>query len=187
LIVGGRKLRFTRSASAWRARGASECRRHVQLQRARQRPAHPNGPALSELSTVARTLALERKRPVKNRRCRRCRTGVDASPQIRQRPHANCASHACPSQALRIYIYMSTPGEPGHTHGTHTGAHGHTDARITASHRRTSQPSLNHPNPPTLHQRTQTHCDRNRQQPHPCFRITAVLVPEVSLFRQARG
>ena len=30
-----------------------------------------------------------------------------------------------------VYIYMSSPGEPGHTHGTHTGAHGHTDARIT--------------------------------------------------------
>ena len=41
-----------------RARGTCSCS-------ARQRPAHPNGPTLSELKTASRTLALERKRPVK--------------------------------------------------------------------------------------------------------------------------
>ena len=68
---------------------------------ARQRPAHPNGPALSELSTVAWTQALERKKPVIS--CDTCDTlpvpstpSTLATPQIRQRPHANCASHACP-------------------------------------------------------------------------------------------
>jgi hypothetical protein len=70
---------------------------------------------------------------------------VSKVPQIRQRPHANCASHACPfrccKQALRIHVFTGGAGSPRHTHGTHTGAHGHTDAAMHGSHRRTSQPS----------------------------------------------
>ena len=97
----GRKLRFTRSASAWRARAARVSAAGTCSCSARQRPAHPSGPALSELSTVARTQALERKKPVTS--CDTCDTlpvpstpSTLATPQIRQRPHANCASHACP-------------------------------------------------------------------------------------------
>jgi hypothetical protein len=52
-------LRFPISASAWRARA-----RHVQLQRAPATCA-PQWSTLSELKTASRTLALERKRPVK--------------------------------------------------------------------------------------------------------------------------
>jgi hypothetical protein len=107
---------------------------------ARQRPAHHNGPALSELSTVARTL--ERKIPVLRSSVASV-AGGSKVPQIRQRPHANCASHACPfrccKQALRIHVFTGGAGSPRHTHGTHTRAH--TGTRMHGSHRRTSQPS----------------------------------------------
>ena len=117
-------------ASSARARGTCSCS-------ARQRPAHPNGPTLTELKTASRTLALERKRPVKPTELFelfRAVQGVQGRcPQIRKRPHANCASHACPFRSLlasTAYICQKTPGEPGHTrdtHAGHTGAHGHTD------------------------------------------------------------
>jgi hypothetical protein len=55
-------------------------------------------------------------------------------------------------------VYMSSPGEPGHTHGTHT-RHGRTRAHGCTDH---TDETHNHPNPPTLHQRTHTHDDRNR-------------------------
>ena len=110
---------------------------------------------------------------------------VSKVPQIRQRPHANCASHArpfrCCKQALRIHVFTGGAGSPRHTHGTHTGAHGHTDARITLTNLTTIPTHQRYTNAPT---RTTTETANSRS---PDSGQTAVLVPEVSLFRQARG
>jgi hypothetical protein len=112
---------------------------------------------------------------------------VSKVPQIRQRPHANCASHACPFRccklALRIHVF--TGGAAGardtRTRDTHTGAHGHTDARITQTNLTTIPTHQRYTNAPT---RTTTETANSRS---PDSGKTAVLVPEVSLFRQARG
>jgi hypothetical protein len=96
----------------------------------------------TDLSTVARTLALERKRPVKKPRCRRCRSCRrcrTSSPQIRQRPHANCASHACRTQALRIYVFTGGAGTHARdTHATraHTGTRMHGSLTTIPTHQR---------------------------------------------------
>ena len=153
-----------------RARRASECRRHVQSQRARQRPAHPNGPALSELSNRRADTALERKRPVKN-------PSTPSTPATPSTPHPKLGN--VPTQTVhRMHVprkhcvYMSSPGEPGHTHGTHT-RHGRTRAHGCTDH---TDETHNHPNPPTLHERTHTHDDRNRQQPQSCNLIQKLAV-----------
>ena len=137
----GRKLRFTRSASAWRARARGTCSCS-----ARQRPAHPNGPTLSELKTASRTLALERKRPVKPTELfelfKEFKVGVpklgNVPTQTVHRIHVPFDRY---TQALRVKRHRGSRD----THGTQRGTHGRT--RAHGSHRRTI---------PT-HQRTHTH------------------------------
>ena len=155
-------LRFPISASAWRARA-----RHVQLQRAPATCA-PQWSTLSELKTASRTLALERKRPVKN-------PSTPATPSTPSTPHPKLGNvptqtvhrmHVpfdCCTQALRIHVFTGGAG----THARETGhTRAHTGTRMQRCTDHTDEPH-NHPNPPTLHQRTHTHDDRNRQQPQP--------------------
>ena len=132
-----------------RARGTCSCS-------ARQRPAHPNGPTLSELKTASRTLALERKRPVKPTELfelfKEFKVGVpklgNVPTQTVHRMHVPFDRY---SQALRIYVKRHRGSRD--THGTHTrDTRAHTGTRITQT---------NHPNPPT-HPHARPHDDRNR-------------------------
>ena len=80
-----------------------------------------------------------------------------------------------------IHVFTGGAGSPRHTHGTHTGAHGHTDARITQTNLTTIPTHQRYTNAPT---RTTTETANSRS---PKSGKTAVLVPEVSLIRQARA
>ena len=135
----GRKLRFTRSASAWRARGArvsaaGTCSRSARASDLRT----PMVQHCQNCQTVARTLALERKRPVKNRRCRRCRRCQTPHPKLGNVPTQTVHRMHVPRKHC---VYMSSPGEPGHTRRDTHATRAHTGTRMHGSHRRNSQPS----------------------------------------------
>jgi hypothetical protein len=138
-------LRFPRSASAWRARA-----RHVQLQRAPATCA-PQWSNIVRIATASRTLALERKRPVKPTELfelfKEFKVGVpklgNVPTQTVHRMHVPFDRY---TQALHMSKDIGGAGKhTGHTRGTHARAH--TGTRIT-----------NHPNPPT-HPHARPHDD----------------------------
>ena len=150
-----------------RARGASECRRHVQLQRAPATCAPQWSSIVRIFNRREETQALERKNtgkkplnekiPVRCRRCRRCRRHPKLGNVPTQIVHRMHAAFDCCTQAQHMSKDTGLRGEPGHSHGingsTNTGAHGHTD--------HTDEPH-NHPNPPT-----HPHARRPKPRPPP--------------------
>ena len=171
-----------------RARGASECRRHVQLQRAPATCAPQWSSIVRIFNRREETQALERKNtgkkplnekiPVRCRRCRRCRRHPKLGNVPTQIVHRMHAAFDCCTQAQHMSKDTGLRGEPGHSWDKWVDKHGRT--RAHGSHRRTSQPSQ----PTNAPTRTTTETAAAAAAP---FTVqTAVLVPEVSLFRNTR-